>query len=105
MNPWYPKILAHGEGGTIATEGGQVIGKLGEWRLCTYGDDAPYLTARGCSIARLWRSAGVQRVVCRPTQPAGATITGTVKKLEADALNLGELTIEGALKGADSGEA
>lgn len=107
MNPWYPRILVRGEGGVIALENGTVIGKLGEWRLCAFGDDNPYLTARGCEIARLWRSAGVSRVVVRPRRPASAaplTITGTVKRLEADALNLGDLKIDGIhLPGQEGG--
>jgi hypothetical protein len=98
MNPFYPRILARGEGGAIELDGGRVIGALGEWRLCTFGDDRPYLTARGCQIASYWRSAGVSRLVVRPRRAANApplVVTGAVKRMEADALNLGDLTIEG----------
>lgn len=106
MNPWMPRTLISGDGGTITTEGGAVIGKLGEWAIQTYGDDTPYLTARSCDIARIWLSAGVQRAVARPRLPVGAMITGTVKLIERDKLNLGALKIAGiaGMEGAASDE-
>ncbi len=95
MNPWTPRVLKGGEGGLITTETGLRIGQMGDWTIETFGDDIPYLKVTGCIIARMYRSAGVQRVVCRPTSPAGATITGTVKLLDATRINIGDLTIAG----------
>ena len=103
MNPFYPRTIASGDGGTITTEGGATIGQLGAWQIQTYGDDTPFLTARACDIARIWCSAGVQRAIVRPQSPVGATIRGEVKLIERDKLNLGALVVFGiaGFEGAD----
>jgi hypothetical protein len=82
---------------------GRTIGTVGAWKVCTFGDDVPYLTASGCNIPALWLSAGlgvvsvVGRPLSRSRQPArDMTITGTVARIGRDVLSLGNITIEGA---------
>ncbi len=97
-----PSVVHKGVGGALMYNG-KVIGTIGVWRVCLWGDDQPYLTASGCAIPALWVSAGlgVVSVVGRPSsktrQPAKLmTITGEVKRIGRDVLSLGNITIEGA---------
>ena len=90
----FPRTRYSGEGGTIHL-GSLTIGKLGAWRVSYYGDDRPYFTATGCDIPSRWLSAGLKRLTVRPRSSVKPfDITGDVRLLEHERLNLGNL--EGA---------
>lgn len=97
-----PSVLYQGTHARLI-HNGRTIGTVGTWKVCTFGDDRPYLTASGCNIPALWHSAGLDAVsvVGRPLsktrQPANPLkITGEVKRIGCDVLSLGNITIEGA---------
>lgn len=90
----FPQTRFHGTGGTIHL-GALTIGRLGEWRVCYFGDDRPYFTAIGCDIPQRWLSAGLKRLTVRPRLDARPMeISGDVRLLDSTRLNLGNL--EGA---------
>jgi hypothetical protein len=97
-----PTVLHEGVKAKLMHQG-RVIGQIGSWKVCTFGDDIPYLTAAGCSIPTLWLSAGldavfvVGRPLSRARQPAKEmVIKGEVKRIGRDVLSLGNIQIEGA---------
>lgn len=97
-----PKVLHEGRGARLMQNGRQ-IGTIGQWKVCVWGDNIPYLTASGCSIPALWHSAGldavtvVGRPLSRSRQPTkDMIIMGDVKRIGRDVLSLGNLIIEGA---------
>lgn len=100
-----PTVVHEGKGGKLVHQG-RVIGHIGHWKVCTWGDDTPYLTASGCNIPALWLQAGlgvvsvVGRPLARARQPANTqrelTITGSVARIGRDVLSLGNIQIEGA---------
>lgn len=95
-----PTIIHQGVRAKLVYQG-RTIGTIGAWKVCTFGDDQPYLTASGCAIPQLWHSAGHVSVVGRPSSRTRAnakelTITGEVKRIGRDVLSLGNITIEGA---------
>jgi hypothetical protein len=91
----FPRTRYSGEGGTIHL-GTLTIGKLGEWKVCYFGDDRPYFTATGCDVPQRWLSAGLKRLTVRPRLGARPSmeISGDVRLFERGRLNLGNL--EGA---------
>lgn len=100
-----PKILHEGTRAKLMYQG-RTIGTVGAWKVCTWGDDTPYLSASGCNIPVVWHSAGLDAVsvVGRPRsktrQPARELrITGEVKRIGRDVLSLGNIQIEGAGNG------
>ncbi len=102
MAALYPTVQQQGVNARLI-HNGRVIGTIGAWKICLFGDDRPYLTASGCTIPALWVSAGltVVSVAGRPSTKARQlakmmTITGEVKRIGRDVLSLGNLTIEGA---------
>jgi hypothetical protein len=97
-----PTVIHEGRAAKLV-HNGHTIGVVGAWKVCTFGDDTPYLTASGCNIPALWLSAGLGvvsvmgRPLSRTRQPAKEmTITGEVKRLGRDVLSLGNIQIEGA---------
>ncbi len=99
MAQFAPSVLHEGVKARLIHNGRQ-IGTVGRWEVCTFGDDAPYLSASGCNIPTLWLQAGlgvvsvVGRPLSRSRQPAKEmTITGEVKRIGRDVLSLGKLVI------------
>src|SRR5690349_21375843 len=93
-----PKIIHQGTNAKLIYQG-RTIGTIGHWKVCTFGDDRPYLTASGCNIPSLWHSAGHVAVVGRPSRQPRAkemSIEGDVKRIGRDVLSLGNIQIEGA---------
>lgn len=102
MPQFQPTVLHEGARAKLI-HNGRTIGVIGAWKVCTFGDDSPYLTASGCSIPALWQSAGLGvvsvkgRPLARSRQPAKElTITGSVARIGRDVLSLGNIQIEGA---------
>jgi hypothetical protein len=93
-----PTVLHEGVKAKLVLNGKQ-IGTIGHWKVCTFGDDRPYLTASGCAIPSVWHSAGHVSVVGRPSSRTRAKemiIKGEVKRIGRDVLSLGNIEIEGA---------
>jgi hypothetical protein len=93
-----PNVIHQGKSARLVLNG-RTIGTVGAWKVCTFGDDQPYLTASGCNIPSLWHSAGHVSVVGRPLSRSRAKelkISGEVKRIGRDVLSLGNITIEGA---------
>ena len=93
-----PTVLHEGHNAKLMYQG-RTIGTVGHWKVCTFGDETPYLTASGCSIPAVWHSAGHVVVMGRPSSQPRAkdvTIAGEVKRIGRDVLSLGNITIEGA---------
>lgn len=98
-----PSVIYQGTSAKLV-HNGRTIGTIGAWKVCTFGDDIPYLTASGCTIPAPWHSVGHVSVVGRPLSRSRAiqkelTISGEVKRIARDVLSLGAITIEGADNG------